>query len=388
MLQEEADGSQPLHEAGSFVLTRDGLKDLFAVLETQGYTTVGPTLRDGAVILDELDGPDDLPWGWTDDQEAAVYRVEQDGKAGFHFTQGPQSFKKYLYPPQARLWQATRKGRSFEVIENDAPRPRYAFIGVRACDIAAIDVLDRVFERGDYPDPEYQSRRAGALVIAVNCSKAGQTCFCVSMNTGPKATAGFDIALTELADGDDHVFVLETGSDRGEAIAAELSLERSDDTQRTAADTVVQRTVDQMGRSLDTSDLPAKILANLEHPHWDDVAARCLTCANCTMVCPTCFCSTVEEKLDLDGSHAERWRTWDSCFTHDFSYTAGGVLRQSGGSRYRQWLTHKLSTWVDQFDTFGCVGCGRCITWCPVGIDITKEAVAVTAAVPARGDGS
>jgi Fe-S oxidoreductase len=95
------------------------------------------------------------------------------------------------------------------------------------------------------------------------------------------------------------------------------------------------------------------------------------------MVCPTCFCTTVEDVSDVTGDHAERWRRWDSCFTLGFSYIHGGSIRNSGKARYRQWMTHKLASWIDQFGTSGCVGCGRCITWCPVGIDITEEARAI-----------
>ena len=107
------------------------------------------------------------------------------------------------------------------------------------------------------------------------------------------------------------------------------------------------------------------------------MAERCLTCGNCTLVCPTCFCTNVEDVGDLTGDHAERWRVWDTCFSVDYSYIHGGSVRPSGRARYRQWLTHKLATWHDQFDSSGCVGCGRCITWCPVGIDITQEVAAI-----------
>jgi Fe-S-cluster-containing hydrogenase component 2 len=134
-----------------------------------------------------------------------------------------------------------------------------------------------------------------------------------------------------------------------------------------------------MGRSMDTTDIKELLYRNYDHPRWRNVASRCLTCANCTMVCPTCFCTTVEDVTDLTGNQAERWRKWDSCFTVDFSYIHGGSVRASPESRYRQWMTHKLATWIDQFGTSGCVGCGRCITWCPVAIDITEEVRAIRA---------
>jgi ferredoxin len=135
-----------------------------------------------------------------------------------------------------------------------------------------------------------------------------------------------------------------------------------------------------MTRAVRTEGIRELLAATLDHPRWDDVASRCLTCTNCTLVCPTCFCSTVEDVTDLTGRTAERWRRWDSCFTLGHSYLHGGSVRSTARDRYRQWLTHKLGTWIDQFGHSGCVGCGRCITWCPVGIDITEEVAALGAA--------
>jgi ferredoxin len=138
-----------------------------------------------------------------------------------------------------------------------------------------------------------------------------------------------------------------------------------------------QRAERDMQRQMYTEDLPRLLYDNLEHPRWDEVATRCLSCTNCTQVCPTCFCVTVEDHSNLKGTVAERTRVWDSCFTLDFSHVYGGNIRPTIRSRYRQWLTHKLASWIDQFGIIGCVGCGRCITWCPVGIDITEEVRAI-----------
>ncbi|HEY9228950.1 MAG TPA: 4Fe-4S dicluster domain-containing protein, partial [Gemmatimonadaceae bacterium] len=145
------------------------------------------------------------------------------------------------------------------------------------------------------------------------------------------------------------------------------------------ADDIVSATARSMGRTMDTTDIKELLYRNPEHPRWDDVADRCLACTNCTLVCPTCFCASVEEMSDLAGETSEQWRRWDSCFTLDHSYMHGGSVRGSIRARYRQWLTHKVASWIDQFGTSGCVGCGRCITWCPVGIDITEEVAAIRA---------
>ncbi len=142
---------------------------------------------------------------------------------------------------------------------------------------------------------------------------------------------------------------------------------------------MAESTAAQMGRTLDVTDIRDLLYRNSEHPRWDEVADRCLTCGNCTMVCPTCFCASVDDVTDLAGEEASRERRWESCFTLEHSYVHGGSVRRSGKARYRQWMTHKLASWIDQFGTSGCVGCGRCITWCPVAIDITEEAAAIRA---------
>ena len=229
----------------------------------------------------------------------------------------------------------------------------------------------------DFRDHDYCLRRENALIIAVNCGQAGGTCFCESMQTGPQVTSGFDLALTEILDDGQHRFLVEVGSTKGGDLLDEIDSIGATDADYSAAAAAIANAKGQMGRTMDISDVKELLQGNQEHPRWDEVASRCLTCGNCTMVCPTCFCTTVEDVTGLDGDHAERWTRWDSCFTLDFSYIHGGIVRGSSKSRYRQWMTHKLAHWIDQFGTSGCVGCGRCITWCPVGIDITEEVAAI-----------
>ena len=360
------------------VVTRDGLDALIAALQTAGYRVCGPTVRDQAIIYDEIGGTADLPEGWTDEQDGGHYRLNRrDDNALFGYVVGPQSWKKFLHPPRQKLWSAERDGAGFTVHAETDPDEKLAFIGVRACELAAIAVQDRVLMEGAFVDPHYRARREGAFIVAVNCGEARSTCFCVSMNTGPRANAGYDLSLTEIAIDGGYAYLVEFGSDDGRAMLAALPQRAATDADFAAADAAVSHAVATQGRSMDTTDIRDLLLANLEHPRWDEVAGRCLTCGNCTMVCPTCFCTSVEDSSDLGGETAERNQRWDSCFTMDFSYIHGGAVRASPKSRYRQWMTHKLATWWDQFDSSGCVGCGRCITWCPVGIDITEEARAI-----------
>jgi len=367
-------------QPGRYIVERDALDELFAALHRGGYTVLGPTVRDQAIVYDEIRGSADLPVGWTDEQDGGVYRLRRrDDAALFGYNVGPHSWKRYQLPPEVRLWRA-RRGDAGELVElSEPPRepPRYAFLGVRSCELHAMGILDRVLLGGGHTDPADRLRREDVLIVAVQCTQAGGTCFCASMGTGPTADSGYDVALTEVLEDDRHYFVLDVGSDRGAALLGDMGLVPAGAPESAAAAAGHARAAAEMGRELQADDIRELLYRNYEHPRWDEVAERCLACGNCTMVCPTCFCTTVEDVTDLAGEHVERHQRWDSCFTIDYSHIHGGAVRASTRSRYRQWMTHKLATWVDQFGSSGCVGCGRCITWCPVGIDITEEARAI-----------
>jgi sulfhydrogenase subunit beta (sulfur reductase) len=362
------------------VIEPEALDLLLESLRSRGFRVLGPTVRDGAIVYDELRSAAELPIGWTDSQDGGRYRLERrEDEARFGYAVGPHSWKQFLFPARLRLWRARRDGDGgFEVEEEPRDDTPLAFVGVRACELHAIDIQDRVFLGGSHVEPDYAARRDGAFIVAVNCFEPGGTCFCVSMGTGPRAESGYDLALTEILDGE-HRFLVEPGSERGAEVLQELPRRPAVDTDVGAASAAVEGAAQRMGRQLDATDLRGLLERNLEHPRWDDVASRCLTCGNCTMVCPTCFCTSVSDTTDLAGEETERVRTWETCFSVDHSYLHGGSIRPSGRSRYRQWLTHKFGTWHDQFGTSGCVGCGRCITWCPVAIDVTEELGAIRA---------
>ena len=367
----------------TITIEKEGLQALFDALAQRGYRVVGPTLRDQAIVYDDIASVRDLPAGWTDEQSGGRYRVvRREDNALFGYAVGPHSWKRFLFPPIQQLWRAQREAESLKVEPAALPTERFAFIGVRACELHAIAIQDRVFMNAAVNDPHYRARRENAFLVAVNCGTAGGTCFCVSMNTGPKADSGFDLALTELLEGGKSLFVVEAGSDKGREVLSALPQRPAKAEDLKAVEAVVAKTASSMGRVMRSDDLHDMLLRNLDNPRWDDVAARCMTCGNCTMVCPTCFCMSVEDSSDLAGLETSRSRRWDSCFTMDHSYVHGGSVHASAKSRYRQWLTHKLATWIDQFGSSGCVGCGRCITWCPVGIDITEEVAAIRNSEP------
>jgi sulfhydrogenase subunit beta (sulfur reductase) len=352
------------------VLPTAGFQRLLDVLVEKGYRVVGPVVRDGSVVWETVERTADLPIGWRDVQEPGRYRLESSGDHRiFGVVHGPQSLKPFSFTPREPLLTIERSKNSFTAVPTLPKSEKVAVLGARSCDVAGLAMQDRIFLRDAYADPYYQARRAGLFVVAVNCTKALTTCFCSSMATGPRAASGFDLALTEL----DGVFLIEAGSQDGRDILSMLAIDPASPAQIEEAASNIGSCAMSQTRRLDTSKLPQALYDAHEHPRWDDVAARCLACGNCTMVCPTCFCHTVEETPDLAGQRTEHARLWDSCFTQEHGYIHGKNIRPTTKDRYRMWLTHKLASWVDQFGTSGCVGCGRCITWCPVGIDLTVE---------------
>ena len=365
----------------TFVFNRSRLAALLSELRVRDYNLVGPTIQQGAIGYGPISSLDDLPRGWTNVQSPGFSRLERrDDERLFGYVVGPHSWKKYLMPNELVIWKGQRTTPvGFATVPPD-PEPAYAFFGVRPCELAAIAIQDRVFMNGS-SDPTYRDRREAAFIVGVNCTEPGANCFCTSMGTGPAVAADsvYDIALTEVDRDGELAYLVESGSEKGAEVLHSVAAgsPRATEADLASLEEVLHEAAASISKTMETDGLHDLLLSNLRNGYWEDVGARCLSCTNCTMVCPTCFCNTVEDQLSLDGATAERTRKWDSCFSIDFSYIHGGPLRMSPEARYRQWLTHKLATWIDQFDVSGCVGCGRCITWCPVGIDLTVEVAAL-----------
>jgi ferredoxin len=425
----DVDSPRTPHWGTSRWIAPSQLQTLIDILRSENYRVLGPTLDQHAIVYDEITSIGQLPKGYCDSQAPAVYQLTQTPSAPenqklFHFNLGPHSPKQFLFPPNLVLPGPEKAGpekagpekagpEKADIAKADADptadsarEPQLvqpmAILGLRACELAAIAIQDRVLMSPPFVDSQYALRRKNLFVIAVQCTTAASTCFCPSMNTGPELPGPelpgpdanpniYDLALTELVPSSHcqfaHGFLIQAGSRRGQVILDQLPSEEPSREILEAKKQTIEDVHKKIQRAMppgpsisgpsniggQSGDLRDALLARLNHPHWQNVADRCLSCANCTMVCPTCFCSSVDEVSDLLNESSIRQRHWDSCFNPDFSHTSGAPVRNTVRSRYRQWLTHKLATWFDQFDSSGCVGCGRCITWCPVGIDLTQE---------------
>lgn len=347
---------------------------LLSRLKEEGYLPIGPRVKNETLVYEEIESIDDLPQGYSTEQKPGSFRlVHEKHSHFFDIIPGAQSWKQFLFPSQTELFAMRKNGKSWEISSQPMETPKYAFIGVRACELAAIQIQDGIFMREDFTDPHYRARRIQAFVISVNCTQPAGTCFCTSMGTGPRVKEEFDVNLTEL----DDVFVLTIGSEVARRLLAGIPFDDASGYILSNVERKLEHAEHQMTRKLDSSDLPNFIIDHLDHPYWLEIGKRCLSCTNCTQVCPTCFCWDTQDEMSLDGKTTRRNRLWDSCFNPGYSHQAGGNTRPTIYSRYRQWLSHKLGTWKQQFGTLGCVGCGRCITWCPAEIDITEEIAAL-----------
>ncbi len=376
-----------------------GLQALIEALHARGYAVLGPTVRSGTVATGPVSGVDDLPRGVGDEQAPGSYRLRQrDDDAFFGFAAPAQSAKPVFFPADALLWRGRRspdrrgfdlEPRNAEGDDGDGDGADRGTAGGRPVRTPRRPGLRRRRGRHPRPGPHQPSvhrpalrRPAGGrlrrrrrllrpgrdLLLRLDRDRPGP-------RPGRARSSTWSSPSCSTAAG--------TGSSSPWAASAVPRCSTTSPSAPVApadaasAAEVTERATGAMGRRLDPQGLKELLYAAVDSPRWAEVAGRCLSCSNCTMVCPTCFCTSVEDVADLTGDRVERHRAWDSCFTSAFSYIHGGTVRESASSRYRQWMTHKLAAWQDQFGTSGCVGCGRCVTWCPVGIDITEEAAAL-----------
>lgn len=373
--------NKPPEIGAAIVISKPDLDTILKTLLSQGFTLAGPQVKDYTVILGPIESLADLPKGYQSQEGPGKYSLTSNGKENyFDVTSGPHAWKKYFFPPKAQLMVFQQdQSKAWSLANAEVEPPKTALIGVRPCDLAGIQIQDKIFLEGERCDPVYRDRREGAFLFIANCTEPCGTCFCTSMGTGPKAETGFDLALTELQD----IFLIEVGSEAGQEAIADLEWKAADDKIQKQAASTLDEAIKKIGLNLPNPDhLEKELLENLDHPQWENVAGRCLSCGSCTLVCPTCFCWDSTDKTLLPGDTIIRERSWDSCFNPDYSYVAHGNTRPNTRSRYRQWLTHKFASWYEQYGSSGCVGCGRCITWCPAEINHLDEIAVIRQGEP------
>jgi ferredoxin len=346
---------------------RDALSGLIQNLRRQGFTVVGPSLSDGVVRLAEVGDLGDLASGILDVQGPGTYTVSFGSPLVFLSVNGPDSPKEYLHPSGVELLKLAEKSDGVDVVSVFHSNKKYAFVGIRPCDLRGVEVMDRTMMVPGFEDPIYSSLRRGAVFVVANCTRAGNNCFCTSMGSGPVADQGYDLAITELPE----KLLLDIPEESSSLLEGIETTPATEEDLRMARE-MVRHTREQMAKRIERENPSELMREQTDSPVWKTTAERCLACGNCTMVCPTCFCNVTEDRTDIKDGSVSRVRLWDSCLTKEFTYSAGGNPRQERIARYRQFVMHKFAYWPEQFGVYGCVGCGRCITWCPVGIDITE----------------
>ncbi|MEA4811938.1 MAG: 4Fe-4S dicluster domain-containing protein [Anaerolineaceae bacterium] len=265
---------------------------------------------------------------------------------------------KALFMPQSEaLLRYTKEGKA-STTEPDK-RPKLIF-GMHACDARAMTLLDTVFDTEEYPDPFWKARRNSTAVITLGCDEPCSTCFCTTVEGGPFNHEGADVMMTDIGS----AFYLEALSPKGQKLCKGLPQASEEETQKALE---AQKKAKKMPKAFETEGLKASMDAHFESSFWEDMQRSCLGCGVCTFLCPTCFCFDIAD----EASRSARFRNWDTCMFPVYSREASGHNpRPTRKERTRQRLMHKYSYWVDQIGKIGCTGCGRCVRYCPVGLDI------------------
>ncbi len=267
---------------------------------------------------------------------------------------------KSLFLPQSEvlLRYKSRVNRLEEDITT--PKPRI-IMGIRPCDATALTLLDTVFDQEDYRDPYWSAKRDATLLIGMGCVEPPQTCFCTTVGYGPFSHAGLDAMITEVVDS----YMVEVFSDRVNELFSDLPI--ASQAQENLVNDIQLRAKKSMSPAFETTNLKGTLDQIFESDYWEKIAESCLGCGICTFLCPTCFCFDIVDEVQRN----ERVRNWDTCMFRIYSQEASGHNpRPTRSERTRQRLMHKFSYWLDHIGKIGCTGCGRCVRYCPVGLDI------------------
>jgi len=355
-----------LRRARHFLIESANLSDIVDAIP-QGYDVIAPVKQEWAVNLAKIDSSADLALGWKSDEHPGRYRLRR-AATGLEGARPMTSPKWFTHRPIETLSNARRDENGDWQYETPmAPTVKQAFFGVRACDVSGMLVMDRTFNR-QFHDAQYDAARRNNIIIGISCFDPGNNCFCSTFNTGPELKDGFDIGLSDFND----KYLIEVATDAGAKIIAGVDVKPAG---RRLLEIKEERTAAarrRMARAFDLQKAVKVLNANYDHPYWQEPSARCLSCANCINVCPTCYCYQIDDKSNLAQTETSRERRWDACQNLEFAAVHGGNFRPKRVDRIRQWCNHKLNWTIEQYGCAGCVGCGRCITWCPTAIDITE----------------
>lgn len=269
-----------------------------------------------------------------------------------------QRSPKELFFPQTEVMFTYQKGNKGEA-ERPALTEKRVILGIRPCDVKGMLLLDKLFDNEDYRDPYYIEKREATIIIGLACNNPQETCFCTSLGIQPDSKEGMDVLLREIKGG-----YLATGvSKKGEELISSLPDAKGNEKTREVGKPSTSFTID--------GGLSAKLSERFDDEVWAKISEKCLGCATCTYLCPTCHCFDVQD--EVVGEEGRRIRLWDSCQFPLFTrHTTGHNPREKGRERMRNRIMHKFSYFVNIFGETACVGCGRCIANCPVNFDIRE----------------
>jgi ferredoxin len=239
--------------------------------------------------------------------------------------------------------------------------------GIHPCDANAMTILDKTFEDA-YEDPYYLSKRKITVLVGLGCTRPYDSCFCTSLGSSPTDSANVDLMLTDIGD----EFLVEGVTDKGrELMRMSSELEEATKADETRAKEAKEAAYSKVTRQLDTTNIGKKLLSFFEdQDFWEEIAAKCLSCGICTLLCPTCYCFDINDELIKDKG--TRFRSWDSCSFPVYTKLPMENPRLEKWRRVRNKVCHKYEFFPMNFDVIACTGCGRCIRQCPVNWDITQ----------------
>jgi ferredoxin len=273
---------------------------------------------------------------------------------------------KSIFLPQTETLFKFYKNRDIE-LETPKKDKKTCVFGIRPCDAKSLKILDQVFT-GEYEDSLYISRRKNSVLIGLTCHTPSLNCFCTSINGSPAGTDGLDVLLTDIGDR----YYVDLITDKGKKFVENIPFftpARKEDKKK--KEKKVKKAKDSITRHIQCKNLVSHLDSMFDHDYWKEIAKKCLGCGICTFLCPTCHCFDMQD--ELAGDKGARVRVWDSCMYPEYTMQASGYNpRPHQTNRIRNRVFHKFNYLPKNNQVFGCVGCGRCITECPVNIDIIE----------------